>query len=137
MAVNLDVLLQSPIFDFWSVPCTFRPLKSQPGQPDYSGRGILNTYTLDVVGDDGSIYSDQRTILDIRDSEFAVMPQQNDHVIIPKDCNEAPKGEYQIIDSTSDGGGQTCLTIRKYETIVGVASADRKWASPTHKVIRS
>jgi hypothetical protein len=128
MAVNLDVLLQSPIFDFWSVPCTFRPLVSQPAAADYPGRGILNTYTIDVVAQDGSIYSDQRTILDIRDSEFSVMPLQNDHVIIPKDCNEATKGEYQIIDSNSDGGGQTCLTIRKYETIMGVRSVDRKWA---------
>ncbi len=118
MAVNFDVVLQSPIFDFWAVPCTFRPLVSQPGRADYDGRGILNTYTLDVVGQDGSIYSDQRTILDIRDSEFAIMPQQNDRVIIPVDCNGAVRGEYQIIDSTGDGGGQTCLTIRKYETIM-------------------
>jgi len=118
VAVNFDVVLQDPVFDFFAVPCTFRPLKSQPQAADYSGRGILNTYMLDVVGQDGAIYSDQRTILDIRDSEFAVMPQQNDHVIIPLDCNQAPKGEYQIIDSSSDGGGQTCLTIRKYETIM-------------------
>jgi len=135
MAVNLDVLLQSPIFDFFAVPCIFRPLVSQPGKADYSGRGILNTYMLNVVAEDGSIFSDQRTILDIRDSEFAVMPLQNDHVIIPKDCNEAPKGEYQIIDSSSDGGGQTCLTIRKYETIMGTRE-DKPWPSPTHRAIR-
>jgi len=116
MAVNLDVLLQSPIFDFWAVPCTFIPLASQPGAGSYSGRGILNTYALDVTAQDGSIYSDQRTILDIRESEFAVLPQQDDHVVIAKDCNNVPKGEYQIIDADSDGGGQTCLTIRKVET---------------------
>lgn len=116
MAVNYDVLLQSPIFDFFAVDCTFLPLAS--GGANFYGRGILNTYTLDVIGQDGAIYSDQRTILDIRDSEFAVMPQQNDHVIIPLDSNLAPKGEYQIVDATSDGGGQTCLTIRKYETIM-------------------
>jgi hypothetical protein len=119
MAVNFDIMLQSPVFDFFAVPCTFRPLASQPTGGDFEGRGILNTYTLDIVGQDGSIYADQRTILDIRDSEFEVMPQQNDHVVIPLDGNLAPKGEYQIIDSTSDGGGQTCLTIRKYETIMG------------------
>jgi hypothetical protein len=118
MAVNYDVLLQSPIFDFFAIDCTFRPLASQPGQPDFDGRGILNTYTLDIIAQDGSVYSDQRTILDVRDSEFAVVPLQNDHVVIPLDSNLAPKGEYQIIDSTSDGGGQTCLTIRKYETIM-------------------
>jgi hypothetical protein len=124
MAVNLDVLLQSPTFDFWAVPVTFSPLASQPGQPTYPGRGILNTYILDVAGLDGSIISDQRTILDIRESEFAVMPEQNDHVIVPLDCNGVPKGEYQIIDASSNGGGQTMLTIRKFETMM-VAAGER------------
>ena len=118
MAVIRDVLLRGPIFDFWAVPVTFRPFASQPGQPDYQGRGILNTYSLDVAGLDGQIYSDQRTILDIRESEFAVLPQQNDRLVIPLDCNNVPRGEYQIIDASSDGGGQTMLTIRIYETIM-------------------
>lgn len=118
MAVNLDVLLQGPIFDFWAVPVTFTPLASQPGQPAYPARGILNTYTTDVSGIDGSLYSDQRTILDIRETEFGVLPQQNDHVTIPLDCNKVPKGEYVIVDASSDGGGQTMLTIKKYQTIM-------------------
>ena len=71
---------------------------------------------IDVQAEDGSIVSDQQTILDIRESEFAVMPRQNDHVTIPLDSNNVPKGEYQIVDATSNGGGQTMLTIRKYET---------------------
>ncbi|MGY8661773.1 hypothetical protein Q3C01_05310 [Bradyrhizobium sp. UFLA05-109] len=118
MAINLDVLLQSPIFDFWAVDCTFVPIKSQPSVGNYSGRGILNTYSTDVTALDGALYSDQRTILDIRESEFAVLPMQNDHVIIPVDCNNVPKGEYQIVDAVSDGGGQTMLTIRKYEPVM-------------------
>ncbi|UGY21513.1 hypothetical protein HU675_0045255 [Bradyrhizobium septentrionale] len=118
MAVNLDVLLQGPIFDFWAVPVVFKPIKSQPGQPDYTRRGILNTYSLDVAGLDGQLYSDQRTILDIRESEFDVLPQQDDHLVIPLDCNDVPRGEYQIVDASSDGGGQTMLTIRKFETIM-------------------
>jgi hypothetical protein len=118
MAVNLDVLLQSPTFDFWAVPVTFIPLRSQPMAGGYQGRGIFGTYSVDVTGLDGSIYSDQRTILDIRESEFAVLPQQNDRVIIPKDCNGVPRGEWQIVDASSNGGGQTMLTIRKYETIM-------------------
>jgi hypothetical protein len=118
MAINLDVLLQRSIFDFWSVDCTFMPLRSQPGVASYPGRGILGTYTTDVNTLDGSLYSDQRTILDIRESEFAVMPEQNDHVVIPKDCNNVPKGEYVIVDASSNGGGQTMLTIKKYQTIM-------------------
>ena len=115
MAVNLDLLLQRPIFEFWAVPVTFMPIVSQPGVPSYAGRGILNTYPIDIVGMDNSIFSDQRTILDIRDSEFPIPPLQKDHLVIPADCNGVPRGEYEILDSDSDGGGQTMLTIRKVE----------------------
>jgi hypothetical protein len=118
MAVNLDVLLQASIFDFWSINCTFMPIKSQPAAGSYPGRGILGTYSTDVNTLDGSMYSDQRTILDIRESEFSVMPIQNDHVVIPLDCNNVPKGEYVIVDASSNGGGQTMLTIKKYQTIM-------------------
>ena len=45
-----------------------------------------------------------------------MLPQQGDHCTIPLDSNGVPRGEYLIIDATSNGGGQTMLTIRKYET---------------------
>jgi hypothetical protein len=122
MAVNLDVLLQSPIFDFWAVPVTFMPYASQPSGANYQGRGILNRYSADVQALDGSMYSDQRTILDIRESEFPTMPIQKDHVFIPVDCNNVPKGEYVIVDLVSNGGGQTMLTLKEFETIMGRVS---------------
>ena len=115
MAVDIDTLLQKPVFDFWSVPCTFVPKVSQPTVASYLSRGIFNTYELDIAGLDNSIISDQRTIFDIRQAEFLVLPLQGDHVIIPFDCNGQPLGEYEILDADSDGGGQICLTIRKWE----------------------
>lgn len=118
MAVNLDVLLQQAIFDFWSIDCTIIPAVSQPAAASYAARGILNTYDIDVAADDGSIVSEQRTIFDIRISEFSILPQQQDHVVIPFDCNGAPKGEYEILDTDDNGGGQIKLTIRKIKTAV-------------------
>jgi hypothetical protein len=116
MAVNMDVLLQLPVFDFWSIPVVFTPVASQPGHAAYNGRGILNTFSLDVAGLDGSFYVDQRTILDIRESEFPVLPQQNDRLNIPLDSNNVPKGDYEIVKATSNGGGETTLEIRKWTT---------------------
>ena len=52
MAVNFDVLLQSPVFDFYAVPVTFTPLASLPGQPAYAGYGIFGTYTEPIDADD-------------------------------------------------------------------------------------
>jgi hypothetical protein len=118
MAINLDVLLQSPIFDFWAVPVTFLPYASQPGAGSYLGRGIPNRYVADVTALDGSIYTDERYICDIRESEFAVMPAQDDHLVISQDCNGVNQGEWQIVDKSSNGGGQTMLTLRRYETIM-------------------
>ncbi len=116
MSVNLDVLLQHPVFDFWAIPATFVPLASDPGGPSYAGRGIYNTWDIEVAAEDGSVLSDQRTLFDVRKSEFAIPPRQNDHVIIPLDCSNQPLGEYQIIDVNDNGGGQLVLTIRKVET---------------------
>jgi hypothetical protein len=118
MAINIDVLLQASIFDFWAINCTFLPIKSQPGAGSYDGRGIFGTYSTDVQALDGSIYADQRTIFDIRESEFAVLPAQNDHIIIPFDANGVPSGEWVITNASSNGGGQTMLTIQKYETLM-------------------
>jgi hypothetical protein len=64
---------------------------------------------------DNSIYSDQKTILDIRESEFPLIPLRGDRVVIPADCNGVNQGEWEIIDSDTNGGGETTLTLRKWE----------------------
>ena len=109
------MLLQSPVFDFYAVPVTFTPLRSQPGQPAYQGRGIFNTGPVDVPLEDGSVFSDQQTILDVRDSEFGTVPMQGDRITIPLDCNGAPLGDFEVVDADKNGGGQTTLTLRKYD----------------------
>lgn len=113
MPVNFSTLLYGPCQDMYSVPVTFTPVASQPGAPAYSARGIYTTDPIDVEMEDESVFSDQRTILDIRDAEFAVLPQQRDLVNIPLDCNGAPLGDFEILDADSNGGGETTLTLRR------------------------
>src|SRR5262245_2912736 len=114
MAVAFSTLVYAHCFDMFAVPCTIVPLASQPGAPPYAARGIFDTREIDVVAMDGSLFSDQKTEFDIREAEFIVLPQQNDHVIIPADCNGRPLGQFEIIDSSTNGGGETCLTLRKW-----------------------
>jgi len=105
-----------PCQDMFAVPITVTPVASRPGQPAYSARGIFNTGATDVPLTDGSIFSDQQTILDVRDFEFGNMPpMQGDLINIPLDCNGAPLGDFEVTDADKDGGGQTTLTLRKYE----------------------
>lgn len=116
MGVNFsnEVLLHG--FNMFSVGITITPVKSQPGQAAYGNRGIYDTRPNDVMAEDGSIISDQQTILDIRESEFTVLPIQGDLVNIPVDCNGAPLGNYEIMDADTNGGGETTLLLRKIVT---------------------
>ena len=79
-------------------------------------RGILDTREIDVVAIDGSIVSEQRTILDVRDAEFGTVPVQDDQIAIPADGTLPDEGTWQVIDSARNGGGETTLTLRKLVT---------------------
>jgi hypothetical protein len=117
VAVNFSTLVKLPCQDMFAVPVTVSPFASQPGAPAYAARGIFITGPLDVPLVDGSILSDQQTILDARDAEFAVTPpMQGDRINIPFDCNGAPLGEFEVIDASKDGGGLTTLTLRRVES---------------------
>jgi hypothetical protein len=105
--------------DTFAGPVMFTPVKSQPGKPAYSARGIFGTEPIDVLAEDSSIVSDQRTILDIREAEFTVLPVQGDHVFlaandfadqIMEDTN------FEILDADTNGGGETTLSLRKLAT---------------------
>jgi hypothetical protein len=113
IAFTVEILLHG--YDKFAVPATFTPIKSQPGQPAYGLRGIYDTRPIDIMAEDSSVFSDQQTILDIREIEFSVLPVQGDLVTIPFDCNGQPLGEYEILDADTNGGGETTLVIRKLE----------------------
>lgn|SRR4029077_6754796 len=112
MGVNFSLLVYDPNYEVFAVPVTFVMLAGG----SFVGRGIFDTRALNIMAEDNSIYSDQQTILDIREAEFGVMPQQRDHVIIPADCNGVDQGEWEIIDTSSNGGGETTLVLRKWTT---------------------
>jgi hypothetical protein len=115
MGLNFSALIYQLAQDEFSVPCTFFPYASQPvtGVP-FLGRGIYNTGQVAVPAEDGSVYSDHRTIFDIRTIEYATLPQQGDHVVIPLDCNDEPLGEFEIVDVAVNGGGEMTLTLNKW-----------------------
>jgi len=114
MAINFSTLVYLPTFDMFARPITITPLASQPGLPAYNARGIFDTRPIDVQAEDGSIVSDQQTILDIREAEFAVLPAQLDRITIPVDADAGPAlGDFEIMDTETNGGGETTLVLRK------------------------
>jgi hypothetical protein len=114
MAVNFSTLIYMPTQDVFGRPVTFT---SSLGN-SYSGtnRGIYDSRSLNVLLEDGSILSDQQTILDIRTSEFSVLPVQGDVIEIPAEpISGLPAlGYYEITDVFHNGGGEVTLTLKRY-----------------------
>jgi hypothetical protein len=114
MAVNFSTLVYMPNQDVFGRPVTFTSTLGN----SYSGtnRGIYDSRTLNVLLEDGSIMSDQDTILDIRASEFSVLPVQGDIINIPPEpISGLPElGSFTITDVYHNGGGEITLTLKKF-----------------------
>lgn len=117
MAVDFSEDLYLPNYNQWARPVTVTPVVSQPGQPAYSNRGILDSKETDVLGEDGSVFSDSKTILDIRMQEYAVLPMQGDLVDIPFHQN-VPGGSFEVDDLAGVGnaGGEITITLKRIVT---------------------
>jgi len=118
MAVNFATSLLEPDYEQWARPIVVTPSVSAPAAAAYQMRGIYGTEALDLLSDDTMI-STQRTILDINEEEFLgagyALPQQGDLINIPADGTLRALGDFQVVSSSSDGGGETTLEIRQWE----------------------
>lgn len=114
MAINFSTDVYLPAQDLFGRAITVSPLASQPSGSAYPGRGILDIESIDVPSLDGSIVSETRVVLDIRDVEFAVLPLQGDIINIPADpVGLAAEGDFEVVDTDPNGGGETTLTLRR------------------------
>jgi hypothetical protein len=117
MPIDFSANVYTPNYAVFARQITINPLASQPNQQPYLARGIYNTVAIDVMALDGSIVSEQKTILDILDADFSVLPMQHDRITIPADGTIPALGDFEITDSKSNGGGETTLDIRKIVAI--------------------
>jgi hypothetical protein len=114
MAINYSTMVYEHAQNTFGRPVTFTP---QGGGASFSGRGIMDTDPIDVLAEDGSVISETRVVLDIRDDEYAVMPRSGDRVDIGGDPSGIPaQGPFVIVDSDPNGGGETTLTLRHIVT---------------------
>jgi hypothetical protein len=113
MPVDFSTQVYFPAFNVFARKITVYPLMSQPGERPYDARGIFGTEPIDVAGMDGTIISDQRTILDIREAEFSVLLAQRDQIFIPADGPLPEEGMFEVNDVRRNGGGETTLSLRR------------------------
>ncbi|SRR6266566_4000673 len=116
MAIDFGAKVYFPAFNTFARAVVVTPLKSQPLQPAYNGRAVFSMQPLDIAAEDATIFSDQIIVLDIIESEYAVLPLQGDHVHIPIDGNLPDLGDFEIVDHSSNGGGQTSFNLRQIMT---------------------
>jgi len=114
MGVNYSTEVYLLNYNYFARPVTFYPVKSQPSIPSYSARGIFATVSLDIVSADASIISEQKTILDVLEQEFAILPIQQDRVYIgPDTSGMRAEGMFEVNDVSTNGGGETTLELRR------------------------
>lgn len=113
MAVNMSTLVYQHCQDIFGRPATFTSTLGNSFTG--SGRGIYSTRPIDIALEDGSIFSDQQTIFDIRASEFSSLPVQGDFLNIPYEpVSGLPAlGSFKISDTDDNGGGEITLTLVK------------------------
>ena len=120
MGLDFSTLVYLPNYDTFARPITVTPLASQPGAPAYANRGIYDTRPVDVQAHgrlDRLRSADhprraRRRVL--------VVPDQLDRIYIGPDAEAGATGdeigEYEVVDTESNGGGETTLVIRKIVT---------------------
>jgi hypothetical protein len=113
MGIDYSTEIYLPNYDMFARPVTFYPKVGG----SYDARGIYGTVSVDIISMDASDVSDQRTILDILEREFAAIPEQQDRVYIGPDPSGMPEvGTFEINDVSTNGGGETTLSLRRIMT---------------------
>ena len=114
MAINFSVELYLKAWAAFARPMSVTPVASNPGAPTYSARCYFDTKEMDILTEDGSIFSDSKTFIDIRMEEFTVMPLQGDIINIPYHQGVAG-GTYEVLDLAGKGnaGGIITMTLRE------------------------
>jgi hypothetical protein len=117
MGVDHSTAVYLPNYEYWARDIQVTPIASQPGQPAYWARGIYDTQGMvRLLHEEVAILSDQQTIIDIREIEFGVIPQQGDHISVPADTGAMGMvGPFEVTDAYTNGGGETTLVVRKWE----------------------
>lgn len=117
MGLDYSTSIYLPNYNLLARQIVVTPVASQPGAGPYWARGIYNTDKIDVAAEDGSILTDHRTYVDVLEAEFGVVPVQGDQVFIPKDRGAMGElGNFEVIDTWHNGGGETTLQLRKKVT---------------------
>jgi hypothetical protein len=113
--IDFDALVLKPAGDIFQIMVSYTPTVSQPGVPAFDTNGVYSSTALDVEMQDGTIYSDQQTKLEVRLADFAAYPNEGDFVTITDIRHPAFGKQFWIGDLDEDGQGGGILLLRLKE----------------------
>lgn len=116
MAVDFNNDLYKQVMDVFARPVIVTPVVSQPGAPAYNNRAYYDTRELDVMTEDGGIFSDARSYIDIRIDEYPVLPMQGDYIDIPTHLVAGGTFEVQDLAGNGNAGGMITVQLKKRVT---------------------
>lgn len=115
--LDFNEIVGLPVFNQFARPIVVTPLVSQPGVQPYNARGTYFTQPLDVMTEGNVIFSDQRTMLAVRISEFPVPMDSGDRVFIPAHMSMPSPGMFEVQGNEQIGGtGKAHLTLKRVTT---------------------
>jgi hypothetical protein len=113
--IDFDALVLNPATNIFAINVLYVPTVSQPGMLPFATRGVYSSTAYDVELQDGTIFSDQQTKLEVRLAEFAAYPQEGDFVTITDPRHPANGKQFWIGDLDEDGQGGGKLLLRLKE----------------------
>jgi len=113
MPIDFSALVLTPCMDTFARSIVVDPIASRPGEPPYQTRGIYSSTPFDVQTIEGSLFSDQKTIIGIRLADFiGPPPQSRDVVTVLGGFGMTTDRRYFVDDVDEDGQGGAILTVR-------------------------
>ena len=93
-------------------PAPYQPWAAARVLESYNKRGVFVTTPMDVMTEDTVVFSDQKSAIDIRLTEYPVPPQARDWVFVPAHMSMPEKGPYEIVDVDEFHDGRARLSLR-------------------------
>jgi hypothetical protein len=118
--IDFDALVLKPATDVFAINVVYTPTVSNPAALPFATRGVYSSTDLDVELQDGTIYSDQQTKLEVRLAEFAAYPTEGDFVTITDARHPAYGKQFWIgdLDEDGQGGGRLLLRLKEPADVV-------------------
>jgi hypothetical protein len=94
MGIDWNGVVLSPLMDTFSITMFFTPLKSQPSQPGFWGRGVWEATPYTIIEENASPLTTTIYKIGLRLSEFTVPVIQGDQVTIDGDTYKLDTFEF-------------------------------------------